>query len=372
MAMDFELSEEQRLLCESLSRLLADRYSFDQRNRYRALPGGFDPAMWQAYAEMGLTALNVPEAHGGLGAGAEETFIVMSEMGKALSGEPFVATCILAPQLLKAASEDQAGPVLERIAAGELIVAFAHHEPAQWSGEAEGLSVTASQANGGWRLSGVKSPARHGAQADALIVSARAGGETALFLVDSDAATRRDFETQDGMRAAEVVFENAPAERMSGGIAAEEAVARAEAFGLAAVCAEAAGAMDKALQLTSEYLKTREQFGRAIGSFQALQHAAAGMVIEVEQARSMALYAAMMAGADDAGERDAALSAAKVQVCRSARSVGQAAVQLHGGLGMTMEYAIGHYFKRLTMIEQEFGGLDFHLDRLSALGGLPG
>ncbi len=370
--MDFELSEEQRLLRESLSRLLADRYSFDQRNRYRALPGGFDPAIWRAYADMGLTALNVPEAHGGLGAGAEETFIVMAEMGKALSLEPYLPTCILAPRLLKAASQEHAAPVLNRIAAGEVIVAFAHHEPAQWSGEAEALSVTASEADGGWRLSGVKSPVRHGAQADALIVSARAGEETCLFLVDGSAATCRDFETQDGMRAAEIVLEDAPAERLSSGIAASDAIARAEAAGLAAVCAEAVGCMDKALELTSDYLKAREQFGRAIGSFQALQHAAAGMVIEVEQARSMALYAAMMANADDARQRDAALSAAKVQVCRSARSVGQAAVQLHGGVGMTMEYAIGHYFKRLTMIELEFGGLDFHLDRLSALGGLDG
>ncbi len=203
-----------------------------------------------------------------------------------------------------------------------------------------------------------------------LIVSARTDGETGLFLVAGEAATRRDFETQDGMRAAEVVLENAPAERLTGAIAAEQAIARAEAAGLAAICAEAVGCMDKALELTGEYLKTREQFGRAIGSFQALQHAAADMVIEVEQARSMALYAAMMADLDDARERDAALSAAKVQVCRSARAVGQAAVQLHGGVGMTMEYAIGHYFKRLTMIELEFGGLDFHLDRLSALGGL--
>jgi alkylation response protein AidB-like acyl-CoA dehydrogenase len=368
--MDFELSEEQRLLRESLSRLLADRYSFEQRNRYRALPGGFDPAVWRAYAEMGLTALNVPETLGGLGAGAEETFIVMGEMGKALTVEPYLPTCILAPELLKTASAEQAGPMLERIAAGEMIIAFAHHEPAQWSGEAEGMSTVAKQAADGWSVNGVKSPVRHGAQAGVLIVSAQTGEETGLFLVDGSSATRRDFETQDGMRAAEIVLEDTPAERLSGGMQAAEAIARAEALGLAAVCAEAVGCMDKALELTTGYLKTREQFGRAIGSFQALQHAAAEMVIEVEQARSMALYAAMMAGAEDVRERDAALSAAKVQVCRSARAVGQAAVQLHGGVGMTMEYAIGHYFKRLTMIELEFGGLDFHLDRLSRLGGL--
>jgi alkylation response protein AidB-like acyl-CoA dehydrogenase len=371
--MDFELSEEQRLLRESLTRLLADRYSFEQRNRHRALPGGFDPAVWRAYADMGLTALNVPEVHGGLGAGAEETFIVMGEMGRALTVEPYLSTCILAPELLKAASAEQAGPMLEQIAAGEVIIAFAHHESAHWSGETEGMSTTAKQAADGWRVNGVKSPVRHGAQANALIVSAQAdNNEKALFLVDGNAAVCRDFETQDGMRAAEIVLEDAPARCLSGGIAAEEAIARAEAAGLAAVCAEAVGCMDKALELTTEYLKTREQFGRAIGSFQALQHAAAGMVIEVEQARSMALYAAMMAGAENARERDAALSAAKVQICRSARAVGQAAVQLHGGVGMTMEYAIGHYFKRLTMIELEFGGLDFHLDRLSRLGGLPG
>jgi alkylation response protein AidB-like acyl-CoA dehydrogenase len=369
--MNFELSDEQRMLHDSLSRLLADRYSFELRNRYRALPGGYDQAIWQAYAEMGLTALNVPEAHGGLGAGPEETFIVMTELGKALCVEPFLQTCVVAPELLKAANEDQAAPLLERIAAGEVIVAFAHQEPAHWSGEADGVSARARAADGdGWQLDGVKSPVRHGAQAEVLIVSAQADGDVGLFLVDGAAATRRDFETQDGMRAAEVVLEGTSAQRLAGGIAAVEAIACAQAAGLAAICAEAVGCMDKALVLTGEFLKAREQFGRAIGSFQALQHTAADMVIEVEQARSMALYAAMMAGADDPSQRDAALSAAKVQVCRSARAVGQAAVQLHGGVGMTMEYAIGHYFKRLTMIELEFGGLDFHLDRLSALGGL--
>ena len=368
--MDFELSEEQRMLRESLSRLLADSYSFEQRNRYRACQGGYDPAMWQAFAGMGLTALNVPEANGGLGAGAEETFIVMSELGKALTVEPFLATCVLAPELLRAGIETQAAPLLERIAAGEVVVAYAHQEPSQWAGEAGGLTVTAVAAEDGWRLNGVKSPVWHGAQADVLIVSARANEGAGLFVVRGGDAVRRDFETQDGMRAAEIVLEDTSAERLSGGIAADDAIARAEAVGLAAVCAEAVGCMDKALELTSDYLKTREQFGRSIGSFQALQHAAAEMVIEVEQARSMALYAAMMAGGNDALERNAALSAAKVQVCRSARAVGQAAVQLHGGVGMTMEYAIGHYFKRLTMIELEFGGLDFHLDRLSAQGGV--
>lgn len=368
--MDFELSDEQRMLRESLSRLLADNYSFEQRNAYRASQRGYDAAMWQAFAEMGLTALNVPEAHGGLGASAAETFIVMSEFGRALAVEPFLSTCVLAPVLLKAASEAQAGPLLERIATGDAVAAFAHHEPARWAGEVESLSVAARETADGWWLNGVKSPVRHGAQADVLIVSANAGDEAGLFLVQRETVVRRDMETQDGMRAAEVMFEDTPAERLAGGLAADEAIAKAEAAGLAAVCAEAIGAMDKALELTGEYMKEREQFGRAIGAFQALQHTAADMVIEVEQARSMALYASMMAGWDDADARDAALSAAKVQVCRSARAVGQAAVQLHGGVGMTMEYAIGHYFKRLTMIELEFGGLDYHMDRLSALGGL--
>jgi alkylation response protein AidB-like acyl-CoA dehydrogenase len=368
--MDFELSEEQRMLRESLSRLLADRYDFAQRNRYRRSEAGYDPTIWQAYADMGLLALNVPQVHGGLEAGAGETFIVMSEMGKALTVEPFLPTCVLAPELLKAAGEEQAGPVLERIAQGKTVVAYARHEPAHWAGKADDVSVTAMETGSGWRLNGVKSPVRHGAQADMLIVSAQSGGETELFIVQGDACLRRDFETQDGMRAAEIVFEDTPADRLCGGMAPVEAMARAEAAGLAAVCAEAVGAMDKALELTCEYMKQREQFDRAIGSFQALQHAAADMVVEAEQARSMALYAAMMARVEDTDQRDAALSAAKVQICRSARSIGQAAVQLHGGVGMTMEYAVGHYFKRLTMIELEFGGLDFHLDRLSALGGL--
>jgi alkylation response protein AidB-like acyl-CoA dehydrogenase len=186
--MDFELSEEQRMLRESLSRLLADRYDFAQRNRYRRSEAGYDPTIWQAYADMGLLALNVPQVHGGLEAGAGETFIVMSEMGKALTVEPFLPTCVLAPELLKAAGEEQAGPVLERIAQGKTVVAYARHEPAHWAGKADDLSVTAMETGSGWRLNGVKSPVRHGAQADMLIVSAQSGGETELFIVQGDAS----------------------------------------------------------------------------------------------------------------------------------------------------------------------------------------
>ncbi len=223
-----------------------------------------------------------------------------------------------------------------------------------------------------------KSLVLHGDVADKLLVTARTGGGRrdrdgiGIFLVDADAegVSRRAYPTQDGRRAAEIAFVDAPAEVVGDPGGTAPIVARVADEAIAALCAEAVGVMGAMHALTVDYLKTRKQFGRAIGEFQALQHRAVDMYVSLEQARSMALFATMMAAEDDAAERARAMSAAKVQIGRSGRHVGQEAVQLHGGIGMTMEYAVGHYFKRMTMIEKTFGDTDTHLARLAAAGGL--
>ena len=221
----------------------------------------------------------------------------------------------------------------------------------------------------------------HGGTADAFLLTARLSGETGdesglgVFLVPADAPglTRRDYPTQDGMRAAELTLENVRLEGtalLGNNRDAFPALARMQDEAIAALCAEAVGAMEKALELTVDYLKVRKQFGRPIGEFQVLQHRAAEMLIELEQSRSMAIYATMMAREENAAVRSRAISAAKVQIGKAARFIGQQAVQLHGGIGVTMEAAIGHYFKRLTMIEKAFGDTDHHMERLAEAGGL--
>lgn len=375
--MNFDLSDEQRLLRDSLSRLMADQYGFEDRRRYMSMEGGLNPALWAAFAEMGLLALPFPEADGGIGGGAEETMIVMEALGRALALEPFLHAVVIPACLLRhLGSGAERAEIVPMIASGEMRPAFAHGEAG--AGYRTGHVETRAKASGdAFALDGVKTLVVHGGSATHLIVSARLSGAAGdengigLFIIDaaSPGVIRRDYPTQDGMRAAEITLEGAIGRRIGTG-EAFPALAAAADEAVAALCAEAVGAMEAALELTVDYLKTRKQFGRAIGDFQVLQHRAAEMVIELEQARSMAIYATMMARSDDADARARAVSAAKLQISRSAKLMGQSAVQLHGGVGMTIEYAIGHYFKRLTMIEKAFGDTDFHLDRLSAAGGL--
>jgi pimeloyl-CoA dehydrogenase small subunit len=379
--MDFDLSQEQSLLQQSVGRLMEDHYGFEQRKRYLAAPEGWSREQWRRYAELGLLGLPFAERHGGFGGGAVETMIVMEALGRALALEPYVATVVLAGGLLRHGGSDaQCAALVPRIAAGDMMLAFAHAER-QARYDLADVTTQARRDGAGWRLEGEKSLVLHDDCADRLIVSARIAGDRrardgiALFLVDGTAkgVSRRPYPTQDGLRAAEISLASVavPAADVLGEPGAALAlIERVADEAMAALAAEAVGAMAALCDLTVDYLKTRRQFGVAIGSFQVLQHRAAEMLIALEQARSMALYATMMAGDADAAERRKSVAAAKVQIGRSGRIVGQQAIQLHGGIGMTMEYKAGHYLKRLTMIDLMFGDADHHLRALARAGGL--
>ncbi|HXQ53455.1 MAG TPA: acyl-CoA dehydrogenase family protein [Stellaceae bacterium] len=379
--MDFDLSEEQTLLQASVQRLMADHYGFEQRKSYGAAPEGWSREMWRRLAELGLLGLPFDEAQGGFGGGPVETMIAMEAMGGALALEPYLATVVLAGGCLRhAGSAAQLASLVPAIAAGETVLAFAHGErQARW--DLADVATRARRDGGGWVLEGEKSLVLQGGSADRFVVSARVSDERrerqgiALFLVEGTAQglSRRPYPTQDGMRAAEISLASVrvPADSVLGEPGtALGAIERVIDEAIAALCAEAVGAMAALADLTVEYLKTRRQFGVAIGSFQALQHRAADMRIALEQARSMTLFATMMAGSDDADERGKAMAAAKVQVGRSGKLVGQQAIQLHGGIGMTMEYKAGHYLKRLAMIDAAFGDADHHLRALARAGGI--
>jgi pimeloyl-CoA dehydrogenase small subunit len=379
--MDFDLSEDQRLLKESVDRFVTDQYGFEQRKKYMREPTGYSPAMWDQITEIGLLGLPFEETLGGFGGGGVETAIVMEAFGRGLVLEPYFATVILGGGLLRrAAPESMLGALAPRVAAGKLKLAFAHVERHSRYDLAD-VTTTARKDGSGYMLNGTKSVVIHGDTADKVLLTARIGGERreragiGLFLIDpaSPGVTRRGYPTQDGQRAAEIALSNVR-------VAADEVlndnalplVEHVVDEAIAALCAEAVGAMQVMQDLTLEYLKTRKQFGRAIGSFQVLQHRSVDMLVALEQARSMALFAAVMAEEDNPIERRKAISAAKVQIGRSARHLGQEAIQLHGGIGMTNEYAVGHYFKRVTMIDQLFGDADTHLTYLAQHGGLFG
>jgi pimeloyl-CoA dehydrogenase small subunit len=379
--MDFDLSEEQRLLKDSVDRLLANRYDFEARKKHADNPEGWSRELWAQYADLGLLALPFAEEHGGFGGGATETMIVMEAFGRALVLEPYLATVVLAGGLLaEGGSGEQKSRVIPKIADGSLRLAFAHTER-QSRYDLADVATVAKRDGDGWIIDGEKSLVLHGDTADQLIVSARTSGNRrdrggiALFLIDpkADGVSRRGYPTQDGLRAAEISLskvrvgpENVIGDPDNALPLIEKVVDRA----MAALCAEAVGAMHEMHVLTVEYLKIRKQFGVPIGSFQALQHRAVDMFVALEQARSMAMFATMMAMDDNVGERRKAVAAAKIQIGRSGRLVGQQAIQLHGGVGMTMEFKVGHYFKRLTMIDTLFGDADHHLARLAEAGGL--
>ena len=374
--MDFELSDEQRLLKDSVDRLASQRYDFEARKKYAKEPDGWSRAMWNQYAELGLTALPFSEEDGGIGGGPVETMIVMESFGRSLALEPYFASIVLGGGFLRhGASAKARADVLPSVATGEMLLSFAHIER-QARYDLADVTATAKKDGAGYVLDGAKSLALHGDVADKIVVSARISGEQrsqngiGLFLVDAKApgVTRRGYGTVDGLRAAEVTLANVKvsADDVIGepgnGYALIERVVDS---GIAALCAEAVGGMHEMHEITVDYLKQRKQFGIPIGNFQVLQHRAADMLLALEQARSMAMLATMMADEPDAKERRRAISAAKVQIGRSAKIVGESAIQLHGGIGMTMEYKVGHYFKRCTMIDKAFGDADHHLTLLA-------
>ncbi len=381
--MDFDLTDEQRLLKDSVDRLIADQYQFEQRKKYLAEPDGWSRNAWKQYAELGLLGLPFDERHGGFGGGPVETMIVMETFGRGLVLEPYFATVILGGGLLRhAATPEQQQALIPEVAQGKLKLAFAHVERHSRYDLAD-VATTARRDGADWVLDGAKSVVLHGDCADRLLVTARVSGDRrdrtgiGLFLVDPSApgVSRRGYPTQDGLRAAEVTLSgvHVPTGDVLGEAgAALPAIEHVVDEAIAALCAEAVGTMQAMHELTLEYLKTRQQFGRPIGQFQVLQHRSVDMLVALEQARSMAMFAAVMAGEQDATERRRAMAAAKVQIGRSGRHIGQEAIQLHGGIGMTMEYNVGHYFKRMTMIDMLFGDADIHLATLARLGGLFG
>src|ERR1700728_3189856 len=374
--MDFALSEEQTLLRNSVERLFADQYTFEARKRYAQEPGGFSSALWRQYAELGLLGLPFAEEDGGLAGGSVETMIVMEAIGRALALEPYLATVVLAGGLLRlGGSEALRRELIPQIAAGDLILAFAHSER-QARYDLADVAATARRDGTGYVLDGAKTLVLHGDSAKSFVVSARVGGGQreqngiALFIVDaaSSGVATRGYDTVDGQRAAEVTLSgvrvgaDAVIGDPGGAFPLIEKIADAA---MAALAAEAVGAMAAMHELTVDYLKTRKQFGVTIGSFQALQHRAADMIVALEQARSMMYLAAMMADEDDAEERAKTMSAVKVQIGRSAKFIGEQAVQMHGGIAMTYEYKAGHLFKRLTMIDTAYGDADVHVRRLA-------
>jgi pimeloyl-CoA dehydrogenase small subunit len=379
--MDFDLSEEQRLLKDSVDGLLAGSYDFEQRKKYAAEKGGWSKAVWGKLAEQGLLGLPFSEEDGGFGAGAIETMIVMEAMGKALVVEPYLATVVLGGGFLRhGGSAAQKAAYIPSIIDGSKTLAFAQLEKNSRYDLGD-VSTTAKKKGDGWVIDGEKFVVLNGNTADTLIVTARTkGGQRdrngiGVFLVPADAkgVTIKGYPTQDGLHAADITLAGVE-------VGADAAIGDPEnALPLIeqvvdeariAICAEAVGAMDESLKSTVEYLKTRTQFGVAIGTFQTLQHRAADMFVALEQARSMSMFATMAGAFTDAKERANAVAAAKVQIGKSLKFVGQQAIQLHGGVGMTMEFKIGHYFKRLTMIENTFGDTDYHLRRVSEQGGL--
>jgi pimeloyl-CoA dehydrogenase small subunit len=381
--MDFDLTDEQRLLKDSVDRLIADHYQFEQRKKYMTEPDGWSRTVWQQYAEMGLLGLPFAEAHGGFGGGAVDTMIVMEAFGRGLVLEPYFSTVILGGGLLRrAATAAQQQALLPLVVQGKLKLAFAHVERHSRYDLAD-IATTARQDGAAWVLDGAKSVVLHGDCADRLLVTARVSGDrrdrtgVGLFVVDRSAAgvSRRGYPTQDGLRAAEVTLSGvrvSPDDVLGDVGAALPMIEHVVDEAIAALCAEAVGTMQAMHETTLEYLKTRQQFGRPIGQFQVLQHRSVDMLVALEQARSMAMFAAVMAGEENAAERRRAIAAAKVQIGRSGRHIGQEAIQLHGGIGMTMEYKVGHYFKRMTMIDKLFGDADTHLETLARLGGLFG
>ncbi len=370
--MNFDYDSEQNDLREAVRGLLSRAYSDSEQRRavVKAEPG-FDEKTWARLAEMGVLGLPFPEEDGGMGAGPVEVAVVAEEIGRVLAPEPFVETVVLAGGLVAAVgTAEQRSELLGSIAEGTMIAVFAHAEPrTRWSATAEG--VTATWSGDGWSLTGVKEPVPSGARADVLVVSAVLAGEgaeggTGLFLVPGDAEglTRTGYRTHDGTRAAAIRFEGTPAVVLGSGGDQTARIERALAEARIAYAHEAIGAMDTALRTTAQYLKTRKQFGVPLSKFQALTFRAADMYVSLELARSLALWASMVQEAG--GDVVQAADRARLTVSRASRHIGQEAIQLHGGIGVTAEYSVGHYTSRLTAIDHVLGDGGWALARLAA------
>jgi pimeloyl-CoA dehydrogenase small subunit len=375
--MDFEPSDDQRLLVESVTRMLSNTYSFAQRKGYMTLPEGYSPAVWSQFAEQGLLGLPFAETYGGFGGGAQEVMLVMQAFGRVLVLEPFFPTVVLAGAALNfAGGAEQKAALLPAIAEGRLKMAFAHGER-QARYDLTDVVTTAKRSGSGWTLDGSKTVVSHGEAADKMIVSARTGGERydadgiTLFLVDTGASgvARRGYVSRDDTRAADVSLSNvsvADADVLGTVGKGLPIIQRVVEAGIAATAGETVGAMEAMNEMTLEYSKTRVQFGNPIGSYQVVQHRLADMFMAQEQGRSMAMLATMSIDNPDEAARARDIALAKVGIGQAGRYVSQSAVQMHGGIGMTEEYAVGHYFRRCMVTERLFGDPAYYLNKLAA------
>jgi hypothetical protein len=366
--MDFEFSEDQVSLRDAVARWVEKGFDFSRRHAL-AKAGGKTRAVYTELAELGLTGLAVPEAHGGLGFGAVEAMVVMEELGRGLVNAPYANAALVAPTALSAAPAEVQAAWLPKIASAEAMVVLAYQERSARY-KLSHVTTTATQADGGWQLTGQKSVVAAADEADAFIVPARISGAAdatagiGLFLVEKGAAgvTTTGYPTQDGGRAGELKLANASATLITteGYATLEQAVD----VGIAAACAEGVGAMDKITAITIDYMNTRKQFGVTLATFQALRHRIADVKMQLELGRSMSYFASLKLG-EPAPQRRRAISQAKVQLGNSMRYVGQQCTQLHGGIGVTDEYISSHYFKRLTMLEMAYGDTLHHLGEVS-------
>jgi len=374
--MDFNFTDEQSMLRDTVASYLADHYSFDQRRAALSKEPGWSPKIWKAFAEeLGILGAPFSEELGGLGGGPVENMIVMEQFGKALVVEPYLGTVVIGGGFLKHSGHPGAEALIAQIIAGEAIFAFAYAEP-QGRYNLADLKTTAKKEGGSWVLNGHKAVVIGAPYATHLIVTARTGGGqrdqqgVSVFIVEKGAAgvSTRDYPTVDGFRASEVILENVKvgADALIGPEGqALPLVEKVVDEAIVATCGEACGVLAKLHEGTLEYTKQRKQFGQPISAFQVLQHRMVDMFIQVEQSVSMTYMATIKL--EDDRERAKAAAAAKVQIGKACRFVGQNAIQLHGGMGMTDEMAIGHYFKRATMIESAFGSIDHHLARYEFL-----
>jgi alkylation response protein AidB-like acyl-CoA dehydrogenase len=371
--MDFNFSDEQQQFKDALRRYLDNEYSFDARQKIVASEAGVDARHWDKFTELGLTALPVPAAQGGFDGGAVDMLVVMQELGRSLVVEPYWATAV-GIEALRLDGGEPACALLADAAEGRIRLAVAFHEPrARYDLFAIETTARAHGPAGGFVLSGTKSIVQHGAQADYWIVPARLDGEIALFVVARHEANAQgsaqvtEYRTIDGQRAATLEFKDVAAQRLGGAQMGAATLEHIADYGTLLLCAEALGVLDALNLATVDYTKERQQFGAPIARFQALQHRMVEMLIHAEQARSITYLAAVRYAGAEADERRRVVSAAKARVGQAARFVGQQAVQLHGGMGMTNEVAAAHWFKRVSMIEMTLGDVDHHLARFASL-----
>ena len=378
--MDFELSEERRILRDTAARFIRDTYPIATRHEIAGSDEGFSREMWSDFAELGLIGALLPAQAGGYGGGGEDIAVVMEEIGRGLVVEPFLATAVLGGGLIAELGTETQRALLDEVIGGAKLLAFAHGEPESRYAPSEVRTRAEQDSGGAWTLNGRKAVVYNGGAADTLIVSARVSGAPqdedglALFLVDPQAegVSRRGYATVEGGHDAEIDLHGVVLDEdavLGAAGAAFPAIERALGRGVLALSAEAMGVMEVCRDMTLDYLRTRTQFGVALGRFQALQHRVVDLCLEIEQARSAVMLAAGKLESPRA-ERERALSAAKNLVGRVGRLVAEESIQLHGGIAMTWEYALPHYAKRLVMIDHQLGDADHHLERFIAFSKL--